>query len=80
MKPNLNLSIGFLNIEGINDNIHGCKLKQLENYLKCDIEILAETWGEGKNCEMENYHFFKTETRKDPLIKKGRFSGGMIIY
>ena len=54
MKPNLNLSIGFLNI---NDNIHGCKLKQLENYLKCDIEILAETWGDCKHYEMKNITF-----------------------
>ena len=46
MKPNLNLPIGYLNIGGINDKIFGCKIEQLKNYLKCDIEILSETWGD----------------------------------
>ncbi len=80
MKPNLNLSIGFLNIGGINDTLLGCKLKQLNNILKCDIEVLAETWGDCKCYDIEGYNFYKTETRKDLLIKKGRSSGGVIIY
>ena len=80
MKPNLNLSIGFLNIGGIKDYIHGSKLTQLNNHLKSDIEILAETWGDCKCYDIENYNFYKTEARKDPLIKKSRSSSGMIVY
>ena len=39
MKPSINLSIGYLNIWGIHDKVHGCKLDVLKKYLKGDIEI-----------------------------------------
>ena len=49
--------------------------------MKCDIEILSETWGECNHYnEIEGYNFIKNGTQKDPSIKKGRSSGGMIIY
>ena len=80
MKPNLHLSIGFLNIEGINDSILGFKLAQLKDYLNCDIGILAESWGNCTDYELEHYNCFKTEARKDPSIKKGKSSGGIIVY
>ena len=51
MKPNLNLSIGYLNIEGLHDKVQGCKIKQLSDHFICDIEILSETWG---NCNYYN--------------------------
>ena len=29
--------------------------------------------------ELEHYNFFKTEARKEPLVKKGRSSGRIIV-
>ena len=49
-------------------------------HLNCDIEILAETWGNCTDYELVHYNCFKTETRKDPSVKKGRSSGGIIVY
>ena len=81
MKPNLNLSIGYLNIEGINDKIHGCKIKQLKDYLRCDIEILSETWGKCTHYdEVEGYNYIINEAQKEATINRGRCSGGMIVY
>ena len=81
MKPSINLSIGYLNIEGIHDKVHGCKLDVLSKYLKCDIEILSETWGQCDHfSELENYNFIRNEAQKDASIKRGRSSGGIIIY
>ena len=81
MKPNLNLSIGYLNIEGLHDKVQGCKIKQLNDYFKCDIEILSETWGKCDHYnDVEGYNYIINETQKDFMIKKGRSSGGMIVY
>ena len=82
MKPFLDLSIGYLNIGGINDVVNGCKLKQLNDYLNCDIEILSETWGRCNHYEeLEEYNLLiKNESQKNNLNKKGRSSGGMIVY
>ena len=77
-KLNLNLSIGYQNIEGQHNNLLGCKLSgQID--LFNDIEILAETWSECENCKkitIENYNLVKSI---DPLKiqgRKGRKSGG----
>ena len=70
MKPSINLSIGYLNIEGIHDKVHGCKLDVLNMYLKCDIEILSETWGQCNHfSELKNYNFIRNEAQKDASIK-----------
>ena len=79
-QPNLNLSIGFLNIESISGSKLGCKLVRLKDCIFCDIEILAETWGKCNDYELEHYNFFKTGTRKDRSVKKGRSSGGVTVY
>ena len=74
MKPNLNISIGLLNIEGVNDKIFGCKIKQLKEYLKCDIEILSETWGECNHYnEIEGYNFIKNGTKRSFNYKRKKF-------
>ena len=80
-RLNLNLSIGYQNIEG-QHNLLGCKLGgQIE--LFNGIEILAETWSECENCKkiaIENYDLVKSI---DPLKiqgRKGRKSGGIHIY
>ena len=81
IKPNLNLSISYWNIEGLHDKIHGCKIPYLNKHLKSDIEILSETWGKCTHYnEIDNYDLIKIDTQKDPSIKKGRNSGGIIIY
>ena len=79
---NINLTIGYHNIEGQHNTLLGCKLG---NYIKLinDIEILAETWSvcnKCKNITIENYHLLKVI---DPLKYgriKGRKSGGIHIY
>ena len=38
--------------------VHGCKLDLLNQYLKCDIEILSEIWGKCNHfSELENCQF-----------------------
>ena len=71
IKINLNLSIGYHNIEGLHNNLLGCKLfGQIE--LFNDVEILAETWSEYNNCKnitVDNYDLLKII---DPLKINGR--------
>ena len=33
-----------------------CKIKQLKEYLKCDIEILSETWGECNHLRIQQLY------------------------
>ena len=83
MTPiNINLLIGYHNVEGQHNALLGCKLGGHIKLLN-DIEILAETWSECKKCKnitIENYNLLKVI---DPLkigSKKGRKSGGIHIY
>ena len=61
---------------------HGCKLENLVK-LSNDIEVLAETWSKCKKCKntISNYEVLKCiEASKRAGCKKGRASGGMLLY
>ena len=78
----INLSIGYHNIEGKHNNLLGCKLLGYINLIN-DIEILAETWSECKNCKnikVPNYALIKVIAPQKKGGKKGRKSGGIHIY
>ncbi len=80
-KTPLDLSIGYQNIEGIHNATFGCKIPYLQNEFIHDIEVISETWG---TCDHEKsisgYKFFIVDPHKDKKIKKGRSSGGIIVY
>ena len=75
------LTISYWNIEGLHDKVHGCKIPFFEKHFNSDIEILSESWG---NCKHEkdinDYHLIQVESNKNKNIKKGRNSGGLLIY
>ena len=82
MKPMFSshsLTIGYINIEGIHDNI-GCKLSN--DIMKNDIEILLETWGNCSHYEnVEGYTLLcPNDPQKLPGVSKGRKSGGILVY
>ena len=79
---NLNLSVGYHNVEGLHHSVLGCKIHD-HITLSNDIEILAETWSECEVCQ----NFLSTAEYKlvenvKPLKKgvKGRKSGGLRIF
>ena len=75
------LTISYWNIEGVHDKVHGCKIQYLENYFNSDIEILSETWGNCKHeKEINDYSLIQVDPIKKKDIKKGRNSGGLLIY
>ena len=77
----LGLTISYLNIEGVHSKILGCKIPHIEKYLNSDIEILAESWGSCKHDKgLKDYHLIEVKLRKLKDIKKGRKSGGLLIY
>ena len=79
---NINLSIGYHNVEGQHNALLGCKLISHINLLN-DIEILTETWSECKKCKnitIENYELLKVIEPLKKGSKKGRKSGGIHIY
>ena len=78
----INLSIGYQNIEGLHHATLGCKLDNcitLEN----DIEVLAESWTECENCdnirELDD-HFLLECIKPIKTGTKGRKSGGIKIF
>ena len=77
----LNFSISYWNIEGVHDKNVGCKIPYINKHLKNDIEILSETWGECDHFgDVENYHVIKIDSKKNKQTKRGRSSGGLLIY
>ena len=77
----LGLTISYLNIEGVHSKILGCKIPHIEKYLNSDIEILAESRGSCKHDKgLKDYHLIEVKLRKLKDIKKGRKSGGLLIY
>ena len=81
MKNPIDLSIGYHNIDGIHSKSFSCKLPYLEKKFIHDIEIIAETWGQCQHSkEIDGYKSFVIPTQKDVDIKKGRSSGGLIVY
>ena len=82
MSINLNLSIGYQNVDGLHSGLLGCKLDN-EIELSCDIEILSETWSNCENCSKANipgYVLVNKPIEPEKKGKKGRKSGGIKIY
>ena len=81
-KTPRDLSFGYQNIEGMHSPSFGCKLPYIHSKFTHDIEILSETWG---LCTHEkNLSGYKLIEEIPPYkmsnIKKGRASGGLLIY
>ena len=77
----LNLSIGYQNIEGLHNDLFGCKLESEVDF-SCDLEILSETWTPCKKCptvKIAGYEFLKS-VDPEKRGKRGRSSGGILIY
>ena len=78
---NLNLSIGYHNVEGLHHAVLGCKIHEYIA-LNNDIEILAETWSECETCRKTlSVGEYKIITNIEPVKKgvRGRKSGGIRI-
>ena len=79
MKIPLSLSIGYLNIHGLDSKWFGCKLPLLSNQITHDITVLSETWKCDHSKNIEGYSYFEIEPQK-LKDKSGRASGGIIVY
>ena len=78
-----NLSVSYLNINGLHRKEFGCKLGSFQNEIfQHDIVILSETWG--CNHEKDIIKDYKNITEIKPTkmkgIKNGRDSGGTLVY
>ena len=79
---NLNLSVGYHNIEGLHHAVLGCKIHDYITFIN-DIEILAETWSECETCRNTlSVGDYKIISNIDPVKKgaRGRKSGGIRIF
>lgn len=77
----LAMKISYWNIEGLHDKTHGCKIPYLSKHFQSDIEVLSETWSSCKDQkDIDGYSLFEINAQKDSNIKKGRKSGGILIY
>ena len=78
---NLNLSIGYHNVEGLHHAVLGCKIHEYIT-LNNDIEILAETWSECETCKntlsVGNYKII-VNIPPVKIGRRGRKSGGIRI-
>ena len=77
----IDFSIGYQNIDGLHTKTFSCKLPYLQSKLIHDIEVFSEAWG---GCEhskdMPGYEKIEVESTKKTNVKKGRSSGGILIY
>ena len=82
MKP---FTISMWNIQGLHSSLFGCKSESPEfkaNTKDTDIIILQETWcrpGSVTHCP-PNYREIIVSSVKLPTVKRGRDSGGIIIW
>ena len=77
----IDFSIGYQNIEGIHSPTFSCKLPYLQTKLIHDIEVLLEAWGTcDHNKDIPGYEKVQIDSNKKSNIKKGRSSGGILIY
>ena len=80
-KTPLDLSIAYQNIEGIHNLTFGYKLAHITSKFIHDIEVLSETWGECKHeTGYKGYKLITIPLQKIAGVKKGRSSGGLLIY
>ena len=76
-SANINLSIGYHNIEGSHSPTFGCKHNYIQFYN--DIEIIAETWtncADCKNAIIPNYIILDKVLHKKEIWYKERQSIG----
>ena len=77
----IDFSIGYQNIEGLHNKTFGCKLPYLQPRLIHDIEVLSEAWGVCDHSrDMPGYQLIPIDSTKKNNVKKGRSSGGILIY
>ena len=75
-------SVSHWNIQGLHDDIFGCKLQSaefLKNISKRDIVILTETWGCSHDISIPNSEVKIIPPNKLKNKKSGRSSGGVIV-
>ena len=80
-KTPLDLSVSYQNIEGLHSPLFGCKMQYIEKSFVHDIEIISETWGGcTHNKDIPGYKYLEIKPNKNLHTKKGRASGGIIVY
>lgn len=79
MKTHLSLSISYLNIHGLHNTL-GCKISDLDEFLINDINVFAETWTCNHDKNVPDFEHIAIEPNKLNKNKKGRSSGGLLIY
>ncbi len=80
-KSPIDLSVGYINIEGLHSKNFSCKLPYLEKKFIHDIEILVETWDSCRHDKnIKDYEVIEVKSQKKKKIVKGRSSGGLLIY
>jgi exonuclease III len=78
-KPIRNFKIGYKNIQGLH-NKNGCKIGECSKEFFNEIEIISETWGCNCDKKFDGYELIaESEPQKNPGVKKGRKSGGIIV-
>ena len=78
-KPYSNFSITYQNIEGLHGAL-GCKVSNFSNKVKADICFISETWSCDHDKDISGYVHKFTDGYKLPHCKKGRSSGGILLY
>ena len=79
MKTHLTLSVSYINIHGLHNNL-GCKIPNLSSFLINDINVLSETWTCNHKKDIPNFEHIELLPNKLTSKAKGRSSGGLIIY
>ena len=80
-RPPIDLSVGYINVEGLHSKNFSCKLPYLEKKFIHDIEILVETWDSCKHDKnIQGYEVIEIKSQKKKNIVRGRSSGGLLIY
>ena len=78
----IDFSIGYQNIEGLHCPTFGCKLPYIQSKFIHDIEVISEVWGSCDHSkDVPGYKKIdEIDSNKKKGIKKGRSSGGIVIY
>ena len=81
IKTPIDFSVGYQNIEGIHSRTFDCKLPYLQSKLIHDVEVLSEAWGVCNHSkDIPGYEIIQIDSNKKSDVKKGRSSGGILIY
>ena len=80
---NSQISISYLNVNGLHNSRLGCKLDTADlvnNITRYDISILSETWGCSHDTYINGFDSFSIKPSKHKHLKSGRASGGLTLY